>query len=204
MTPLIKICGLSDVAAVDAAIDAGADALGFVFAESVRRVSAQYAVRITANVPAHIRKVAVMLHPTSAEWQEVRSIFQPDVLQTDIADFARLEVPDDIARWPVLREGRAPANDAWPEVFVYEGSASGKGETVNWQLAAQHARRGKMVLAGGLDSGNVAAAIRAVGPFGVDVSSGVESAPGKKDAARIRTFIQAVKAAGTADEEGEV
>jgi len=204
MTPLIKICGLSDTAAVDAAIDAGADALGFVFADSVRRVSARHAARIAAHVPAHIRKVAVMLHPAAAEWQEVRSIFQPDILQTDIADFDHLEVPDGIGRWPVMREGLAPEGDAWPDVFVYEGGASGKGETVDWQLAARHARCGKMVLAGGLDCSNVAEAIREVAPFGVDVSSGVEAAPGKKDAAKIRIFIQAVKAAGSADEEGEV
>jgi len=203
MKPLIKICGLSDVASVDAAIDAGADAVGFVFAESVRLVSAKHAVRIAAHVPAHIRKVAVMLHPTAAQWQEVRSIFQPDILQTDSADFEHLEVPDGIGRWPVLRESQAHANYAWPDVFVYEGTASGTGERVDWQLAAQHARRGKMVLAGGLDSNNVAEAIRAVAPFGVDVSSGVEAAPGKKDAAKIRAFIQAAKAAGSTDEEGD-
>jgi len=203
MKPLVKICGLSDAASVDAAIDAGADAVGFVFAESVRRVSAKHAVRIAAHVPAHIRKVAVMLHPTAAQWQEVRSIFQPDILQTDSADFEHLEVPDGIGRWPVLRESQAHANYAWPDVFVYEGTASGTGERVDWQLAAQHARRGKMVLAGGLDSNNVAEAIRAVAPFGVDVSSGVEAAPGKKDAAKIRAFIQAAKAAGSTDEEGD-
>jgi len=203
MKPLIKICGLSDVASVDAAIDAGADAVGFVFAESVRRVTAQHAVRIAARVPAHIRRVAVMLHPTAAQWQEVRSIFQPDILQTDSADFEHLEVPDGIDRWPVLREGRAPVNDAWPGVFIYEGRASGAGESVDWQLAAAHARCGKMVLAGGLDSNNVAEAIRAVAPFGVDVSSGVESAPGKKDAGKIRAFIQAAKAAGSTNEEGD-
>ena len=204
MTTLIKICGLSDAATVDAAIEAGADAVGFVFANSPRRVTAEHALKIAARVPAHIRKVAVMLNPTIAEWQEVKSVFQPEILQTNIADFDRLEVPDDIGRWPVLREGETPANDAWPDLFVYEGRMSGKGETVDWQLAAQHAGRGKMVLAGGLDSSNVAAAIRAVAPFGVDVSSGVESAPGKKDAGKIRTFIQTVRAAGSTDEEGEV
>ena len=203
MMPLIKICGLSDVASVDAAVDAGADALGFVFAESVRRVKPQNAVEIAAHLPAHIRKVAVMLHPTAAQWQQVRSVFQPDILQTDRADFAHLEVPEGIGRWPVLREGRTPANDAWPDVFVYEGGASGKGQRVDWRLAAQHARRGKMLLAGGLDSDNVAEAIDAVLPFGVDVSSGVESAPGNKDVGKIRTFIQAVRAAGSTDEEGD-
>lgn len=196
MRPLIKICGLTDEAAIDAAIAAGAGALGFVFADSVRRVSAQHAAKISAHVPPHIKRVAVMLHPDAAEWREVASIFQPDILQTDIADFAYLDVADDVERWPVFREGQVSASTEWPELFVYEGRASGAGQTVDWQLAAQHARCGNMVLAGGLDSSNVTAAIRAVLPFGVDVSSGVEAAPGKKDVAMIRAFGEAVQAAG--------
>ena len=139
-----------------------------------------------------------MLHPTNDEWRVVLDVFRPDILQTDLADFARLEVPAGIGRWPVLREGTVPDDAAWPEVFVYEGSASGAGQTVDWQQAARHAKCGKMVLAGGLGIDNVAAAISAVAPFGVDVSSGVESAPGRKDAAKISAFIDAVKAARSA------
>jgi len=204
MMPLIKICGLSDAAGVDAAVAAGADALGFVFADSVRRVSAQAAAGLVAEVPRRIRKVAVMLHPSGAEWQQVKDVFRPDILQTDLADFDYLKVPDGIGRWPVIRQGAVPAGNAWPEIFVYEGKASGSGETVDWQLAAQSARRGRMILAGGLSAANVKDAITAVAPFGVDVSSGVESAPGKKDSSRIRAFIDTVKAAGAVNEEGEV
>ncbi len=201
MIPLIKICGLSDAAAVDAAVEAGADAVGFVFSESVRRITAQHAALLAARVPPRITKVAVMLHPSDAEWQEVRMVFRPDVLQTDLADFEHLVVPEEIARWPVMRQGAEPVRDACPEVFVYEGPASGSGETVDWQLAAQLARRGNMVLAGGLSAGNVVEAIREVAPFGVDVSSGVESAPGRKDAGKIRAFIKTVQAAGYSNEE---
>lgn len=186
------------------AVDAGADAIGFVFAESVRRVSAQHAAGISAHVPQRVKKVAVMMHPSNDEWQKVRTSFQPDVLQTDLADFDYLEVPEGIEKWPVMREGAMPAGDALPEIFVYEGRASGSGETVNWQLAAQVAKRGKMILAGGLSIANVPAAIKQVAPFGVDVSSGVESAPGKKESTRIQAFINAVRAAGSAIEEEKV
>jgi phosphoribosylanthranilate isomerase len=75
---------------------------------------------------------------------------------------------------------------------------------VDWQLAAQLAKRGRLILAGGLSIENITAAIRQVAPFGIDVSSGVESAPGKKDTAKISAFIDAVRAAGSATEEAMV
>lgn len=176
------------------AIDAGADAVGFVFADSPRRVTAQYAASISRAVPATVKRVAVMLHPDAAAWDEVAAVFQPDVLQTDIEDFAGLNVADSIERWPVLREGTVSAQQKLPKIFIYEGKKSGRGETVDWQAAAHLAPRGGMILAGGLRAENVAQAIAAVAPFGVDVSSAVESQPGKKDAAKIRAFIAAVKA----------
>ena len=204
MMPLIKICGMTDIAAVKAAVDAGADAIGFVFAESVRRVSVQHAAEISADVPSEIKRVAVMLNPSNDEWLQVKNDFEPDALQTDLADFDYLDVPGQIEKWPVLREGAMPAGDSLPDMFVYEGTASGSGETVDWQLAAQLAKHGRMILAGGLSIENVTAAIRQVAPFGIDVSSGVESAPGKKDTAKINAFIDAVRAAGSATEEAMV
>ncbi len=199
--PLVKICGLTDAAAVAAAVECGADAVGFVFAESVRRISVQRAVEISQRVPQTVRRVAVMMHPSVAEWQEVRTEFRPDVLQTDIGDFEHLGVPDEIERWPVLREGGDPGGVQLPEIFVYEGALSGSGETVDWRLAAQMAKRGNMILAGGLSIANVTEAIKEVAPFGVDVSSGVESAPGEKDATKIKAFIAAVRNAETLNEE---
>ena len=201
MMPLIKICGMTDIAAVEAAVEAGADAVGFVFAESVRRVSMRHAVEMSEYVPPDTKRIAVMLHPTADEWREVKDVFQPDVLQTDLADFEYLDVPDRIVKWPVLREGAMPDGDVLPDLFVYEGRASGSGATVDWQLAAQLAKRGNMILAGGLDVDNVREAVRQVAPFGVDVSSGVESSPGKKDAMKIEAFIDAVRTGDSLEEE---
>ena len=99
---MVKICGLKYAATVDAAVEAGADAVGFVFAKSVRQVTARHAAFIAANVPEHVVRVAVMMHPSADEWEEVQVIFCPDVLQTDAEDFQQLDIADDITRWPVV------------------------------------------------------------------------------------------------------
>lgn len=194
MSVFVKICGLRDAETVATAIDAGADAIGFVFAESPRRVSVEQAFEAVRGVGASVKRVAVMRHPSNDEWQEVLENFAPDILQTDIADLAELDVPPHVQAWPVFREGdRIPSPDL-PYVFVYEGQSSGAGETVDWVRAAALSKKGRMVLAGGLDSRNVARAIAVARPWGVDVSSGVESSPGVKDIEKIRQFIGAVRA----------
>jgi phosphoribosylanthranilate isomerase len=194
---LIKICGMRHAASIEAAVKAGADALGFVFAESVRQVTARQAALLASRIPQRVLRVAVMRNPDVELWREVETIFCPDVLQTDAADFDYLEVPPGIVCWPVLREGSAGGLAALPDTFVYEGQASGRGEAVDWADAAGLARKGRMILAGGLTPENVAEAIRIVTPYGVDVSSAVETSPGVKDSALIERFIQAVR--GTED-----
>jgi phosphoribosylanthranilate isomerase len=195
MSLLVKICGLKRAEDVAAAVDAGAGAIGFVFAESKRRVTPTQAAIAASAAPEGVLRVAVMLHPEAGEWLDVLEAFKPDVLQTDHDDFDRLDVPARVARWPVYREGGALPDGTISDTFVYEGRSSGRGETVDWERAADVAGRGRMVLAGGLDRDNVARAILTVRPFGVDVSSAVESAPGEKDPARIREFVMAAKAA---------
>jgi phosphoribosylanthranilate isomerase len=196
----VKICGLTNELHVQVAVEAGADAVGFVFAESVRRVEPLQAARIASLVPESVKRVAVMLHPSNEEWQAVLRDFAPDVLQTDAADFDSLDVPASVECWPVYREGNR-VTDTFrvdPKVsvtYLYEGARSGSGETVDWSRAAELARDGNMILAGGLSVMNVAQAISIVRPFGVDVSSAVESAPGEKDSQLIREFISAAKAA---------
>jgi len=192
MSVFVKICGLCDAETAAAAVEAGADALGFVFAESVRKVSPEQASAAVQNIPAGVQRVAVMRHPANEEWRAVLEGFAPDVLQTDVEDLAGLDVPPQVLTWPVIREG-GNADDL-PEVFVYEGLISGAGETVDWSRAAALADRGRMILAGGLAAGNVAEAIQTTNAWGVDVSSGVESAPGRKDIELIREFIGAVRA----------
>lgn len=200
MTLLVKICGLTDGTSVEAAVAAGADAIGFVFHEaSPRNVSPRRARDLAAAIPAGVRRVAVTLHPAGDLVAKVLAEFVPDVWQTDAGDFAGLDLPESVERWPVLRAGGAlPA--PLPPRFLFEGARSGSGAVADWTQAASLAREGELILGGGLAPGNVAEAVRRVRPFGVDVSSGVESAPGRKDAARIRDFVAAAReaAAGAA------
>ncbi len=191
----IKICGLTTAEGVAAAVAAGADAIGFVFAPSKRRVTPQRAAELAAAASTHIERCAVMLHPTQAELDAVLSGFHPDVLQTDADDLQALEVPATVRVMPVIRSAMSPP---LPQRVLFEGSVSGIGAVADWNVAATLSRFTQLVLAGGLNAANVATAINAVLPFGVDVSSGVESAPGIKDRRMIHEFIAAARAAAGA------
>jgi len=191
----VKVCGMTSNAAVAAAIAAGVDAIGFVFAPSKRQVTASQAAALASAVPRHIARIAVMQHPAQDLLNEVLQVFKPDVLQTDWEDIAGLKLPAELIVLPVLRAGCA-LPDVLPCRFLFEGPRSGTGETADWSRAAELARRGELILAGGLDVTNVAPAIHAVQPFGVDVSSGVESSPGVKDPTKIVEFVEAAKRCG--------
>jgi phosphoribosylanthranilate isomerase len=189
----IKVCGLTSEAGIEAALAARVDAVGFVFAPSKRRVSAQQAAKISLRVPSSVARIAVMLHPSQSELDEVCAVFDPDMLQTDIDDLSTLRVPAALPVLPVVR--RIDALLRTPARLLFEGPMSGTGKQSNWQEAAVLARRTELILAGGLNADNVAAAIASVRPFGVDVSSGVEREPGIKDPAKIAKFVAAARAA---------
>ena len=192
----VKICGLTTPEGVDAALAAGADAIGFVFAPSVRRVTPAEAAALAVPARGRALCVAVTLHPTTVEVEEIFDIFSPDLIQTDIEDVAALS-PRARARWlPVLREG-AMLPERLPERVLYEGAVSGTGRTADWARAQALAERTEVLLAGGLNPGNVGDAIRAVRPWGVDVSCGVESTPGMKSPSTITDFVAAARAAAT-------
>lgn len=205
MTIWVKICGLTTPEAVEAAVAAGADAVGFVFAPSRRQVTAAQALQLAHAVPRRIPRVAVMLHPTQSQLDEMWSAFRPDVLQTDIEDLATLRLPVGLGVMPVIRHAVrlkpdpqgfsvGPASAGHKRV-LFEGPVSGVGSNSDWHSAAQLARTTQLVLAGGLNATNIADAIAAVRPFGVDVSSGVEASPGIKDPARIHEFVRRARAA---------
>jgi phosphoribosylanthranilate isomerase len=194
MQVLVKICGLTTPEAVRAVDEAGADAAGFVFAESVRRVSPARARELAASLSDAVARVAVMTHPEPASVVAMLDGFTPTFLQTEHADFGRIEVRGPCRPLPVLRAGQ-PLPARLPPLILFEGPTSGSGETTDWTLAAELARRTRLILAGGLDPDNVGAAIEAVRPYGVDVSSGVESAPGLKDPELIHRFVGAVRTA---------
>ena len=205
MTVWIKICGLTTPEAVTAALDAGADAIGFVFAKSVRQVSADVALRLAAPARGRALCVAVTRHPSQQDIDEIVSVFKPDVLQTDSADLALLRLPTQLALLPVMRgpvgETGVAGDDGdelvvLPPRLLFEGLTSGAGVPCDWSAAHRVARLTEVVLAGGLNPANVAAAIAAVRPFGVDVSTGVEVRPGVKSPAEIMNFVRAARESG--------
>lgn len=196
----IKICGMTTFEAVDAALGAGVDAIGFVFAESVRKLTPAAAARLAAPARGRVACVAVTRHPSQQALDEILESFRPDVLQTDAIDLTTLQIPAGLMRLPVLR-GNVAAG-ALPARILFEGLVSGTGQTCDWTSARQLAERTELVLAGGLSADNVATAITDVQPFGVDVSSGVESRPGIKDPARIARFVSAARRARAIAQQG--
>ena len=198
----IKICGLSTPGDVEAAVAAGADALGFVFARSPRRVTPEQARALCGGLAGRAIRVAVMRHPGAADWERVRDVFEPDWLQTDAEDFASLGRLD-CESLPVYRSANGDIG-RWPARILFEGARSGHGERADWSGAARVAASTRVILAGGLDGDNVVDAIETVQPWGVDVSSGVESSRGVKDPHKITQFIARVRAAETSGEHAHV
>jgi phosphoribosylanthranilate isomerase len=190
MSLFVKICGITDVDAGMAAAVAGADAVGFVFADSPRQLSPAQAVAISGELPPGILRVAVFRNPGPAEIEEVIERFTPDIVQADVGALDDLH---GFTTLPVYRDGGVEMPDGGR--FLYEGPVSGAGQTVDLSKATGMARLGEMVLAGGLRPDNVGRAIVTVRPHGVDVSSGVETAPGMKDPSLIRSFVAAARTA---------
>jgi phosphoribosylanthranilate isomerase len=190
----VKICGMNSPEAIAAGVEAGVDALGFVFAPSPREVTPEQAVALCVGLPATIKRIAVMRHPAPELWRRVLEVFAPDWLQTDADDLPGIRLPKGCEPLPVFRDGNAPADSDLPDRLLFEGTQSGSGRLADWDEARGLAHVTEVVLAGGLNAENVAAAIRFVKPWGVDVSSGVERARGEKDPAKIKEFVARVRA----------
>jgi phosphoribosylanthranilate isomerase len=207
----IKICGITRVEDAQAAVAAGADAIGFVFhASSMRAVNAETAEKICATLPAFVTTVGLFV---DAEPNVVRTIL--DTVPLDLLQFHGAEKPeycgqfahpyikalrmrediDVVAATQQFTRARAILLDTYRT-----GMAGGTGETFDWQRVPNSLRK-KIVLAGGLTPDNVDDAIAQIHPYAVDVSGGVESAPGRKDAKKIEAFIAAVR---RADSESEL
>lgn len=191
----IKVCGMTDERAVQAALDAGVDAIGFVFAPSVRQVEPAQAARLAAPARGRARCVAVTQHPQAALLARIFAEFAPDVLQTDAVDLLDMKLPQGVEAWPVLRAASSDLALPRQRRVLFEGPRSGAGRLADWTAARALAAEYQLILAGGLSPANVATAIFDVRPFGVDVSSGVEEAPGRKSPDLIASFVKAARAA---------
>jgi len=190
---------------VEAAIDAGANAVGFVMTESPRRVSVAEAAHLRSLLPARILAVAVFHDPSRHLIEQVQSEMAPDLFQAEprfLQGLPRSRILPVVAEGPDLAarsESALEVTDAgW--VLVDSSARGGTGRRVAWDDLVSLPSRSRLVLAGGLTPDNVAEAVLTVRPGGVDVSSGVEQAPGAKDHGLMREFVIAARSVEFQDE----
>jgi phosphoribosylanthranilate isomerase len=199
---IVKICGITSLQDAEAAVDAGASALGFVFwPKSPRFIEPHRARAIVAGLPAFVVPVGVFVNQPAAHVRGVAALVGLGAVQLhgdeDVLYVASIDYPVIKA---VSMEGGADTDriDVWPRrttllLDVHDPvNRGGTGRTIDWSAAAPIAARRRTLLAGGLNPDNVAEAIERVRPFGIDVSSGVERSPGVKDHARIRALFEAL------------
>lgn len=199
----IKICGVTSVEQALSCVDAGADALGVNFvAPNARRVDRALAESIVGAVGDRALVVGVVAGMTVDAMRALRDHTGVGCLQIHGDHPADVEalLPHAYGAVGVAAAGDVARAQAMPGEFVMvdakvDGSLGGTGHSFDWSLVVELAKRRKVVLAGGLTPANVAGAIRMVGPWCVDVASGVESAPGHKDLAKVRAFVDAVRSA---------
>ena len=201
----VKICGITNAADALAAIDAGANLLGFNFyAKSPRHITEAEAAKIRPQLPKKIKVVGVFVNAPPAEAAALCKS-----LKLDAAQLHGDETPETVAEmarsltvfkaFRVEPDFRLETLDEYAEAFAFlfdaanTGQYGGTGRTTDWDVARRAAVGRRIILAGGLNAENVAAAVRIVRPYAVDVASGVESKPGKKDHGRLREFIREVR-----------
>ncbi len=203
MSVRVKICGITSVADGLTAAEAGADMIGLMFYDqSPRHITITQAAEISRALSPFVLKVGVFVNPTEAEVMEAISACGLTLLQFHGDEPSDFCTQFGLMSVKALRVQSAEsisalenyATDAFLLDAYSKSGLGGTGEKFNWDLAIEAQRFNKPIfLAGGLTPENVAAAVAQVRPFAVDVSSGVESAPGKKDAAKVRSFIAAAK-----------
>ena len=203
----IKICGITELGDALHALDCGADALGFVFYErSPRAITRHRAQAIIAQLPPFVTVVGLFVNEDPGTVREIADDCGLDVIQ-----YHGDESPETVRLAPrrAIRALRVRESDTLDEINCYPasgllldawvaGAFGGTGVLCNWEIAAEIAQKRPVILAGGLTPENVATAIQAVRPYGVDVSSGVEATPGHKDRKKVAAFIRAAQIAAHA------
>ena len=189
----VKICGLSTKGAVEAAVSAGADYIGFVFAPSKRQVTLAQAAELAKLIPSHIQKVGVFVSPSQSELLEAIKKVGLDLVQIHgrVADDLFEDLPcASIQAVQVDGNGHVPNSQA--DYLLFDAPVAGSGKTFDWGQLDTSGLAQPFFIAGGLNEDNVARAIQHFTPYAVDVSSGVET-DGQKDHEKIRRFIERVK-----------
>jgi phosphoribosylanthranilate isomerase len=203
----VKICGITSAADAQAAIEAGANLLGFNFyAKSPRHIAEEQAAEIRAGLPKRVKAVGIFVNRLPADVISLRKSLELDAVQLHgdetpetVAEIA--SVVQVIKAFRVEPEFPLTTLEQYSQAFAFLFDAAhtdqygGTGRTTDWDVARRASLKHRIILAGGLKVENVAAAVRIVRPYGVDVASGVESSPGKKDHGLLREFIKEVRRA---------
>lgn len=198
----IKVCGMTQLDDVLTAVDCGADAVGFIFyKKSPRHVNESTVKKIVAHLPPFVNRVGVFVNETAERINRLVEVCGLDAVQLhgdeSPAFCRRIKVP-------VIKAFRMKNAESLASLSKYrvngflldtfdEEQWGGTGQTFDWKWARGAKKYGSVILAGGLTPVNVASAVRRVQPYGVDVCSGVEKSPGKKDPRKIRAFFKAVR-----------
>ena len=185
----VKICGLSTKEAVETAVSAGADYIGFVFAPSKRQVTLEEAAELAKLIPVNVKKVGVFVSPSRAELLEAIEKVGLDLVQV------HGQVADDLfcaSIQAVQVDGNGHVPNSQADYLLFDAPVAGSGQTFDWGQLDTAELAQPFFIAGGLNEDNVAKAIQHFSPYAVDVSSGVET-DGQKDHEKIRRFIERVK-----------
>ncbi|HEV8493546.1 MAG TPA: phosphoribosylanthranilate isomerase [Candidatus Angelobacter sp.] len=208
----IKICGTTSLEDALSSMEAGADALGFIFAESKRRVTPEQAQAIISRLPRKVERIGIFLDAGAMKIREVLSEVDLTGIQmhgegdfpAEVYSYLPKDRRDSLRKMKtvIVQEAFETRFDAYAAVagavdtWLFD-SGAGSGQTFDWQAARAQLgdRHGQFVIAGGLMPENVVDAIRTFRPWGVDVVTGVEREPGRKDPEKLRAFVTAVRKA---------
>jgi phosphoribosylanthranilate isomerase len=199
MTIRVKICGICDADGARAAIEAGADLLGFHFCSSDRRVSPEEAKAIVDGLSLRPTIVGVFIDQDADEVRQIGDFVGLDLLQLHGSEPPGYDAGRPAMKVLKVKDGQIPDAGPWPDPIMLDSWSAdqrgGTGQTWDWESARELLGTRRVFIAGGLQPGNVSKVVSAFKPYGVDVSSGVESAVRVKDPDKVRAFVHAVRIA---------
>jgi len=195
----VKICGICEAAGAAAAVEAGADMLGFHFCSSERRVTPEEAKAIVEGLSLRPTIAGVFIDQDPDEVRRIADFVGLDLLQMHGSEPIGFEAGRPVLKVLKVKDGEIPGVDDWPDPIMLDSWSAdqrgGTGRAWDWELARDLLATRKVFIAGGLEPGNVGKVVSGFKPYGVDVSSGVEAAVRVKDPDKVRAFVHAVRLA---------
>jgi phosphoribosylanthranilate isomerase len=195
----VKICGICDAEAAAAAVEAGADLLGFHFCDSARRVTPEEARAIVDSLAVRPSIVGVFIDEEPDTVRQIADHVGLDAVQLHGSEAPGFDAGRRVIKVLKIKDGVVPDGAGWPDPIMLDSwspdQRGGTGRTWNWELARPLLTSRKVFIAGGLEPGNVGRVVTSFKPYGVDVSSGVEASVRVKDPDKVRAFVHAVRLA---------